>query len=179
MIGRFARSRPERRGEGKPRPSRSWLHHYCGQRHKKGTSPYGGLLRKSEWFRKLKASKVELPTPDAMIAWPECRCVARKVVLVITNTTLFPGNHDSVAHLQTSPCVRLWQSCSGSAVSTRKDAGERFTSSLENRWIPPPAFCTLPDARFYATILRKSRMRRRARTDLAGAISIGRPYRDT
>ncbi len=49
---------------------------------------------------------------------------------------------------------------------------ERFTPVL-NRWIPPPAFCTpIPMHASTPLILRKSRMRRRAHTDLCGGRSV-------
>jgi len=75
-------------------------------------------------------------------------------------------------------CCRLWQSVLVRRSQRAKMRWERFTPVL-NRWIPPPRVLhPYPDARFYAIILRKSRMRTRARTDLCGGDQRWSSYRN-
>ena len=78
--------------------------------------------------------------------------------------------HNTVAHFKLRVC-RLWQSALVRRSQRAEMRWERLTPVL-NRWIPPPRVLhPYPDVRVYATLLRKSRMRRRARTDLCGGRS--------
>jgi hypothetical protein len=118
---------------------------------------------------KLKAIKAELQRRmhDRMAdvsAW------LRKVVMGYYQYHAVPGNTTQLRIFKLRAC-RLWQSVLVRRSQRAQMRWERFTPVL-NRWIPPPAFCT-PTPMLASTplILRKSRMRKRARTDLCG----GRP----
>src|ERR1035437_8922501 len=80
--------------------------------------------------------------------------------------------HDAVADLQTSR-VPAMAECSGPPQPARRDALGTFYPSLEPMDSSPPRSCT-PSPMHASTplILRKSRMRRRARTDLCGGRSV-------
>src|SRR5258708_17178929 len=79
--------------------------------------------------------------------------------------------HDAATHLQASR-VQAMAECSGPPQPARTDASGTSHSDLEPVDPSPPAFCTpIPMHASTPLILRKSRMRRRARTDLCG----GRP----
>src|ERR1039458_1185002 len=80
--------------------------------------------------------------------------------------------HDAVAHLQTSR-VPAMAECSGPPQPARRDALGTFYPSLEPMDSSTPRSCTpIPMHASTPLILRKSRMRRRARTDLCGGRSV-------
>ena len=96
-FGRFAaRDRKQRERENQ-RPSRSWASPTTvGSATRAEPSPYGGLLRKSEWFRSLKPSRLSF-NAGCMIAWPMSVRGFGRLCWVTTNTTRFPGTRLSCA----------------------------------------------------------------------------------
>ena len=103
----------------------------------------------------------------------------RKVVLGYYQYHAVPGNTTQLRIFKLRVC-RPWQSVLVRRGQRTKMCWERFTPVL-NRWIPPPRVLhPIPMHASTPPILRKSRMRRRARTDLGGGgIRDGRPYRDS
>src|SRR4029077_3317516 len=140
--------------------------HYCGQRHKSGTFTVWRITAKKRMVAKLKAIKVELQRRmhDRMAnvgAW------LRKVVLGYYQYHAVPGNTTQLRIFKLRVC-RLWQSVLVRRSQRAKMRWERFTPVL-NWWIPPPRVLhPIPMHASTPLILRKSRMRRRARTDLCG-----------
>ncbi|MCU1296599.1 MAG: hypothetical protein JWO91_877, partial [Acidobacteriaceae bacterium] len=59
-------------------------------------SPYGGSLRRSEWSRSSKPSRLSF-NAGCMIAWPKSVHGSGRSCWAITNTTLFPGTPLSCA----------------------------------------------------------------------------------
>jgi hypothetical protein len=79
------------------RPSRSWASPTTvGSATRAEPSPYGGLLRKSEWFRSSKPLRLSF-NAGCMIATPMLVLGSGKLCWVITNTTLFLGTRLSCA----------------------------------------------------------------------------------
>ncbi len=99
------------------------------------------------------------------------RCMAPEGCAGILPIPRSSREHDAVAHLQT-PRVPAMAECSGPPQPARTDALGTFYPSLEPVDSSSPAFCTpIPMHASTPLILRKSRMRRRARTDLCGGRS--------
>ena len=94
----------------------------------------------------------------------------RKVVLGYYQYHAVPGNTTQLRIFKIRVC-RLWQSVLVRRSQRTKMCWARFTPVL-NRWIPPPRVLhPIPMHASTPPILRKSRMRRRARTDLGGGES--------
>jgi hypothetical protein len=82
-----------------------------------------------------------------------------------------PGNTTQLRIFKLRVC-RLWQSVLVRRSQRAPMRWERLTPIL-NRWIPPPRVLhPIPMPASTPLILRKSRMRRRARTDLRGGQSV-------
>ena len=169
-FGRFAARDRKQRGEGKPETfTFLGFTHFCGQRHKSGTFTVWRITAKKRMVAKLKAIKVELRRRmhDRMAdvgAW------LRKVVLGYYQYHAVPGNTTQLRIFKLRVC-RLWQSVLVRRSQRAKMRWERFTPVL-TRWIPPPRVLhPYPDAASTLLILRKSRMRKRACTDLCGGRS--------
>ena len=169
-FGRFAARDRKQRGEGKPETfTFLGFTHYCGQRHKSGTFTVWRITAKKRMVAKLKAIKVELRRRmhDRMAdvgAW------LRKVLLGYYQYHAVPGNTTQLRIFKLRVC-RLGQSVLVRRSQRAKMCWERFTPVL-NRWIPPPRVLhPIPMHASTPPILRKSRMRRRARTDLGGGRS--------
>ena len=96
-FGRFAARDRKQRGEGKPETF-TFLASLTtvGSATRAEPSPYGGLLRKSEWFRSLKPLRLSF-NARCRIATPMLVLGSGKLCWVITNTTLFPGTRLSCA----------------------------------------------------------------------------------
>ncbi len=92
------RSRPESSGEREnQRPSPFWaLPTTVGNATRAEPSPYGGSLRKSEWLRNSKPSRLSF-NAECMIAWPKSVHGSGRLCWVITNTTQSPGTRLSCA----------------------------------------------------------------------------------
>ena len=96
-FGRFAarnRSSGERENQ---RPSPSWASPTTvGNATRAEPSPYGGSLRRSEWLRNSKPSRLSF-NAGCMIAWPRSVHGSGRLCWDITNTTQFPGTRCSCA----------------------------------------------------------------------------------
>src|SRR5215469_8977934 len=136
---------------------------------KSGTFTVRRITAKKRMVAKLKAIKVELQRRmhDRM---PEVGAWLRKVVLGYYQYHAVPGNTTQLRIFKLRVC-RLWQSVLVRRSQRAKMRWERFTPVL-NRWIPPPRVLhPIPMHASTPPIPRKSRMRRRARTDLGGGRS--------
>src|SRR6266536_3702098 len=112
-------------------------------------SPSGGSLRRSEWLRNSKPSRLSF-NAGCMIAWPRSVHGSGKVVLGYYQYHAVPGNTTQLRIFKLRVC-RLWQSVLVRRSQRAKMRWERFTPVL-NRWMPPPRVLhPYPDARFYAT----------------------------
>ena len=79
------------------RPSTSWASPTTvGNATRAEPSPYGGSLRRSEWLRSSKPSRLSF-NAGCMIAWPMSVHGSGRLCWAITNTTLFPGTRLSCA----------------------------------------------------------------------------------
>jgi len=138
--------------------------------YKSGTFTVWRITAKKRMVAKLKAIKAELQRRmhDRMT---EVGAWLRKVVLGYYQYHAVPGNTTQLRIFKLRVCS-LWQSVLIRRGQRARMRWERFTP-VSNRWIPPPAFCTLtPTLAFTPLIPRKNRMRRRARTDLCGGRSV-------
>jgi RNA-directed DNA polymerase len=99
------------------RPSPFWaLPTTVGNATRAAPSPYGGSLRKSEWLRNSKPSRLSF-NAECMIAWPKSVHGSGRLCWVITNTTQSPGTRLSYAFLSFA-CVgsgRVFWSAAASA----------------------------------------------------------------
>ena len=149
-FGRFAHVTGNSGERENRRPSRSWASRTTvGNATRAEPSPSGGSLRKSEWLRSSKPSRLSF-NAGCMIAWPKSVHGSGRSCWVITNTTLFPGTSTQLRIFKHRVC-RLWQSVLVRRSQRARKRWERLTPVL-NRWIPPPRVLhPYPDARFYAT----------------------------
>jgi hypothetical protein len=169
-FGRFAARDRSLRGEGKPETfTFLGFTHYCGQRHKSGTFTVWRITAKKRMVAKLKAIKVELKRRRHE-RMAEIGAWLRKVVLGYYQYHAVPGNTTQLRIFKLRVC-RLWQSVLVCRSQRAQMRWERLTPVL-NRWIPPPRVLPIPMHASTLLILRKSRMRRRARTDLCGGRSV-------
>jgi RNA-directed DNA polymerase len=164
-FGRYAARDRKQRGEGKPEIfTFLGFTHFCGQRHKKGTFTVWRTTAKTRMVAKLKAIKTELQRrrhdrTTAVGAW------LRKVVLGYYQYHAAPGNLDQLRIFK-GRVNRLWRNVLIRRSQRAQMRWERITPVLA-RWIPPPRILILTLAST-PLIHRKSRMRKRARTDLYG-----------
>ena len=171
-FGRYAARERKQRGEGKPETFNFLgFTHYCGQRHKTETFTVWRITAKKRMVAKLKAIKVELQRrkhdrTSQVGAW------LRKVVTGYYQYHAVPGQYRSAAHLQTARQSTVAQR-SGSSQPTREEEVGDTDSGLRkvDTTTPNPASLSLTPAST-PLILHKSRMRRRARTDLSGGRSV-------
>ncbi len=164
-FGRYAARDRKQRGKGKPETFNFLgFTHYCGQRHKTKTFTVWRITAQKRMAAKLKDIKVELQRRmhDRVV---EVGAWLRKVVSGYYLYHAVPGNIDQL-YLFKHRVHRLWRNVSNPPSQARKVGEIRPRSSIQmdfNTRILHP----YPEARFCATfILRKSRMRKRARTDL-------------
>ena len=170
-FGRYAARDRKQRGEGKPETFNFLgFTHYCGQRHKTKTFTVWRITAKKRMVAKLKAIKAELQRrmhdrTSQVGEW------LRKVVTGYYQYHAVPGNIDQLRIFR-KRVNRLWRNVLVRRSQTARKKWEKFTPVFE-RWITPPGSCT-PTLRlaFTPPILHKSRMRRRARTDLSGGRSV-------
>ena len=167
-FGRFAARNRKRRGEGKPETfTFLGFTHYCGQRNKNGAFIVWRITAKKRMVAKLKAIKAELQR-RMHDRTGRGRCMAPEGRAGLLPIPRCSGEHDSVAHLQTSRVLALAE-CSGPSQSTRTDAvGTAYP--LLNRWIPPPRVLhPYPDG----TLLRHSSLVRAVCVDALVRICAG------
>ena len=157
-------------GKGNRRRSTSWgLLTSVGNGTRPRRSPSGELLRKSEWLRSSRSSRLSF-NAVSMIA--PVRSVYGFGVWspVTTNTMLSPAtsiNCVSSASASIDYGTTYWFA----AVNARGRAGRSSLRSSTGGYQHPVCCTLIPIPAFTPTILHKSRMRKRARTDLSG----GRP----
>src|SRR6266536_2543799 len=95
-------------------------------------SPSGGSLRRSEWLRNSKPSRLSF-NAGCMIAWPRSVHGSGKVVLGYYQYHAVPGNTTQLRIFKLRVC-RLWQSVLVRRSQRAKMRWERFTPVL-NRWM--------------------------------------------
>src|ERR1035438_4914930 len=154
-------------GKGNRRTSTSWGSlTTAGNATRPRLSPSGGSLRRSEWLRSSKPSRLSF-NAASMIA--PVRSVYGFGVLspATTNTMLSPATSINCASSEDASIncgVTYWYD----AVNARGRSGRSLLRSW-NGGYHHPAFCTpIPTHAFTPLILHKSRVRKRARTDLRG-----------
>jgi hypothetical protein len=171
---RFAARNRKQRGEGKPKTfTFLGFTHFCGQRISDGAFIVWRITGKKRMVAKLKDIKAELQSlkHDRTVtvgAW------LRTVVLGYYQYHAVPGNTTQLRIFQRR-VNWLWRSVLIRRSQRAQVRWEQLTPLL-NRWVPQPRVLhPYPDARFH----RKSHMRRRTYGSVRGAISNGRPYRDS
>ena len=90
-------------------------------------SPYGGSLRKSEWLRNSKPSRLSF-NAECMIAWPKSVHGSGRLCWVITNITLFPGTRLNCASSNVA-CAGYGRAFWSAAVSVHRCVGIALTRS--------------------------------------------------
>jgi RNA-directed DNA polymerase len=162
-FGRYAARDREQRGRGKPETfNLLGFTHYCGQRHKTKTFTVWRITAKKRMAAKLKMIKVELQRRmhDRVL---EVGAWLWKVVSGYYLYHAVPGNIDQL-YLFKHRVHRLWRSV---LIRRSQKARKKWAKygPIFDRWIPTPR---IPIRRLASAplILRKSRMRKRARTDL-------------
>ena len=120
--------------------------------------------------RSNQVGRLHVERTPSKIAWPMSVRGSGRLCWVTTNTTLFPGTRRSCASSNFA-CVGYGRVFWSAVVSAQRCVGNALPQSLTGGFLHP-AFC-IPTPTLASTprILRKSRMRRRARADLCG----GRP----
>jgi group II intron reverse transcriptase/maturase len=149
-FGRYAASDRKQRGKGKPSPS-------------------GGSLRKSGWLRSSKISRLNF-NAGCMIAWSKSVHGYGKWYRVTTSIMLFPATSISCT---SSNIASIGSGEVFSFVAVRRhERSGRNTARSSTDGFQHPVSC-IPIRRLASAplILRKSRMRKRARTDLSGGRS--------
>ena len=156
-------------GEGKPETfTFLGFTHFCGQL-TNGAFIVWRITAKKRMVAKLKAIKAELQRrkhhrTTEVGAW------LRKVVLGYYQYHAVPGNSTQLRIFRRRVCW-LWRSVLVRRSQRAQVRWDRLSPVL-NRWIPQPRILhPYPDARFAATHPGKSRMRKRACTDLCGGRS--------
>jgi hypothetical protein len=159
------------------RPSPSWTSPTTvGNATRAEPSPYGGSLRRSEWLRSSKPSRLSF-NAGGIIAWPKSVRGSGRLYWVIINTTLFPGTRLSCA--SSNFALQAMAECSGPSQPARTDA--LGTSHPSPEPVDSSTARSAPLSR--CTLLRHSSFVRAVCVDAlvricAGAISDDRPYRD-
>jgi hypothetical protein len=166
-FGRFAVRNRKQRGEGKPETfTFLGFTHFCRDLTSSGALHVWRLTAKKRMVAKLNVIKAELQhrkhhrTRDVG-TW------LQKVVQGYYQYHAVPGNTGQLRVFRRRVC-RLWRSVLVRR-SQRAQVGWDRLNPLLNRWIPPLTFCILIlTSASTPFILGKSRMRKRARTDLCG-----------
>jgi hypothetical protein len=152
------------------RPSRSWaLLTTVGYGTRPKPSPSGGSLRKGEWLRSSKLSKLSFNV-GCMIAWLKSVHGFRRSYRVTTYTMLFPATSTSCTS-SNSASTDYGEAFWFAAVRQRERGGRNMARSSIDGYHHPASCIPIPKLASTPLILRKSRMRKRARTDPSG----GRP----
>ena len=169
-FGRFAFRDRQRRGEGKPETFVFLgFTHYCGHLRSSGAFTAWRITAPKRMAAKLKALKVELQRRKHHRS-SEVGEWLRQVVNGYYQYHAVPGNSSQLYAFRRRVC-RLWRSTLVRRSQRARLRWERLAPVLD-RWIPLPRILhPHPNDRFYATHPSKSRMRRRARTDLCGGRS--------
>ncbi|HZD48666.1 MAG TPA: reverse transcriptase domain-containing protein [Silvibacterium sp.] len=170
-FGRYAANKRKQWGKGKPETFMFLgFTHYCGRRHKTDTFTVWRITSKQRMVAKLKAIKAELlrrkhDRISQVGAW------LRKVVTGYYQYHAVPGNIDQLRTFR-QRVNWLWRNV---LVRRSQRASMKWESltPVFNRWIPVPRILhpiLIPAST--PLILHRSRMRRRARTDLCGGRSV-------
>ena len=169
-FGRYAARDRKQRGKGKPETfTFLGFTHYCGQRHKTETFTVWRITAKKRMVAKLKAIKVEL---QRRMHDRVAKSVHgfRRLCRVTTNTMLFPAISTSCTSSEIA-FIGSGEAFWFVAVRPRERSGRNMARSSTDGFQHPASCIPTQTLAFTPPILRKSRMRRRARTDLSG----GRP----
>jgi RNA-directed DNA polymerase len=169
-FGRFAVRDRNRRGEGKPETfTFLGFTHYCGRLTSSGAFNVWRMTAKKRMAGKLQSIKAELQhrrhhRTSEVGAW------LRRVVLGYYQYHAVPGNTSQLRVFRRRLC-RLWRN----VLVRRSQCAQVGWDRLNHCWTDGfrnPVFCIpIPTSASTPSILGKSRMRKRARTDLCG----GRP----
>jgi len=110
------------------KPSTSWASPTTvGSATRVEPSPYGGSLRRSEWLRNSKPSRLSF-NAVCMIAWPRSAHGSGRLCWDITNTTLFPGTRLSCASSNFA-CVGYGRVFWSAVVNARRCVGNASPQS--------------------------------------------------
>ena len=171
-FGRYAARDRKRRGEGKPETfTFLGFTHYCGRRHKTETFTVWRITAKRRMAAKLKAIKVELQRrkhdrTSQVGAW------LRKVVIRLLPIPCCSRQHRPAAHLQESRQSALAERSGSPQSNARGRSGRSLLRSSKGGYHHPTSCILTLKHASTPLILHKSRMRRRARTDLSGGRSV-------
>jgi RNA-directed DNA polymerase len=170
-FGRYAARDRNQRGEGKPETfTFLGFTHYCGRRHKTETFTVWRITAKMRMAAKLKAIKVELHAAS-MIAPARSVYGSTRSYPATTNTMLFPATSTSCASSGIASIGSGGAFWFAAAKPRGRSGRSLFRSSKGGSHHPTSCILTLKHAST-PLILHKSRMRRRARTDLSGGRSV-------
>src|SRR5664280_2144504 len=171
-FGRFAARDRRQRGEGKPETfTFLGFTHYCGQRHKTATFTVWRTTAKKRMAAKLKAIKIELQrrmhhrvVEVGAWLWKVVSGYYQYMLFQATSTSCPPSSIASIDYGET-----FWFA----AAKPRERSGRNIRQSSTDGSQRPASCIPIPRLASTPLILRKSRVRRRACTDLRG----GRPVK--
>ena len=164
-FGRYAARDRQQRGAGKPETFNFLgFTHYCGRRHKTDTFTVWRITAKKRMVAKLKAIKVELrrrmhDRPGEVGAW------LRKVVNGYYQYHAVPGNLRQLSTFR-QRINRLWYQVLARRSQRARKRWETLIRSSNDGYHARKSCTLILKLASTPLILHKSRMRRRARTDL-------------
>ena len=127
-------------------------------------------LRRSEWLRSSKPSRLSF-NAGCMIAWSKLVHGFRRLYRVITYIMLFPATSTSCTSLNIAS-IGSGEAFWFVAVRPRERSGRNMARSSTDGSQLPASCIPIPTLASTPLILRKSRMRKRACTDLRGGRSV-------
>ena len=169
-FGRFAAQHRKQRGEGKPETfTFLGFTHFCGQTTRSGVFTVWRITANKRMVAKLKPSRPNF-NAGSMIVRPRSVPGFGRWCWAITNTMLFRGTRLSCASFCRRVC-RLWRERLVRRSQRAQVRWERLAPIVDSLGSPTPRSASLSrcSLRRYSSI-GKSRMRRRARTDLCGVV---------
>ena len=170
-FGRYAAGERKRRGEGKPETfTFLGFTHFCGHRHKTETFTAAESLRRSAWLRSSKPSRLSFDAVS-MIAPVRSAYGSGGWFPATTNTMLFPATSISCASSGIAS-IGSGETFWFAAANPRGRSGRSLPRSSKGGYHHPASCTLILKHAFTPLILHKSRMRRRARTDLSGGRSV-------
>src|ERR1017187_9112851 len=159
-------------GKGNRRPSTSWaLPTSVGNATRPRPSPSGGSLRKSEWLRGSRPSRLSFDAVS-MIA-PAKSVYYGFGAWSPATTNIMPSPATSISCAPSDiASIDCGVTSSFAAARPRGRSGRNSPRSWNGGYLHPPSCILILKHAFTPLILHKSRMRRRARTDLSGGRSV-------
>ena len=166
-FGRYAVRDRQQRGEGKPLTTSWALLTTVGNGTRQEPSPCGASWRKREWQRNSSPSRLSFAA-ECMLVQAKSAHGSERSSTATTNTTQCRATSD-----KSIPSVSVSIDCgtrlSLAAVNGLAKDGRHSYRCSNGGYLVPTSCIHIPKLASTPSILHKSRMRRRARTDLCGA----------